>query len=156
MSRKGISRKRRMRHGRLERLSRSATLLGWLAARVTALTGTGASTTFTADNSANELTATDHGFELGEGPMKLVTIGTLPAGLSASTLYWVIPLDDDTFQLATSRLAAANGDAVAFTSDGSGTLNIARSADTNSAIREWNRGGHKPERLNAISDIDSL
>lgn len=157
MSRIGITRKRRMRHGILSRLSRSTTLTTWLAGRVAVLTGTGATRTVSsAANATDQLTSTSHGFVTGEGPLTLATLGTLPAGLSTSADYWAIRVDGDIFQLAPSQAAASRGIAVNFTDDGTGTFTAARSAKNNGNIREWIRNNRKPEQMHAAVDIDAV
>jgi hypothetical protein len=65
-----------------------------------------------------------HGFETGDGPFRLSTSGTLPAGLATATDYYVIAIDADTFQFATSRVNALNGSDVDLTDQGSGTHGI--------------------------------
>ena len=146
-----------MRHGRLSRLSRSATLTTWLSGRVTVLTGTGATKTVSsADNATDRLTSTAHGLVTGEGPLGLATLGTLPAGLTTSADYWAIRVDANTIQLASSLHAASSGKAVNFTDDGTGTFTVARAAETSSNVREWVRAGRRPEQIHAATDIDAI
>lgn len=51
----------------------------------------------------------------------LATTGALPTGLSADTWYYVIPVDQDTFQLT----ATANGSAITTSGTQSGTHSLA-------------------------------
>jgi hypothetical protein len=81
--------------------------------------------TFTADNLTEEFTAgAAHGLRTGDGPYKVSTSGALPAGLSSTTLYWIIRTGNATFKLATSRENALAGTAVAITTDGTGTQTL--------------------------------
>ena len=86
----------------------------------------GADLTFTADNTTNRLTATAHGMSTGDGPFEVSSAGTLPTGLTASTNYWCIRVDDNTLQVASSLANAKSGTAVAFTDNGTGIHTINR------------------------------
>ena len=71
----------------------------------------------TVDVSANTITIASHGFKAGlKG--QLTTTGTLPAGLSTSTDYFVIVVDDDTIKLASSLSNANAGTAIDITDQG--------------------------------------
>lgn len=65
-------------------------------------------------------TETAHTLLTGDGPIQLTTSGTLPAGLSLATDYWIIKATDDTFKLALSLANALAGTAINFTTDGTG------------------------------------
>lgn len=54
------------------------------------------------------VTLTNHGFLLGQ-QVQIATTGALPTGLSTATTYYVIPIDANTFSLATSLVNAAAG-----------------------------------------------
>lgn len=69
----------------------------------------------TADFPSNILTGTR---------VRLTTTTTLPAGLSLATDYYVIRVDDSTFQLATSYANAVAGTAINITDAGTGTHTI--------------------------------
>lgn len=75
------------------------------------------------DATENTITITGHGRVTGDGPVRvgLTGDGTLPAGLSASTNYFVIVVDEDTIKLATSAANAAAGTAVDITGTGTDT-----------------------------------
>lgn len=75
---------------------------------------------FTADNATEIFTATAHGFSLGL-KIQVATTGVLPVGLSAVTDYFVIPIDANTFKLATSLVNANAGTNLSITTDGTGT-----------------------------------
>lgn len=75
--------------------------------------------TFTADAVTDVITSADHGFELGR-MVQFVSDGVLPGGLEADTVYWVIPVDDDTFQVALSMADAVSAIAVDITDAGTG------------------------------------
>lgn len=84
---------------------------------------------FTADNTTNRLTATSHGMVTGDGPIRVTNSGgTLPTGLTADTNYWVIRIDDNTIQLASTFANAGTSTAVAFTTDGTGTQTLDRAS----------------------------
>lgn len=69
------------------------------------------------DVDEDTLTVTGHGFATGlKG--QLTSSGTLPAGLSTSTDYFVIVVDEDTIQLASSLANANAGTAVDITNVG--------------------------------------
>lgn len=76
--------------------------------------------TFTADATTDRLSAASHGFPTGL-KVRVSTSGTLPAGLTASTDYYVIATGASVFQLATSRANAFAGTAIDITDAGSGT-----------------------------------
>ena len=80
--------------------------------------------TFTADATANTLTITAHGLATGDGPYKVSTTTTLPAPLTTTTLYWLIRVDANTLQLATSWENAMAGTAIDLTSTGIGTQTL--------------------------------
>lgn len=74
--------------------------------------------TFTADHTTENLTVT-HNFNAND-QVRLVTSGTLPAGLAALTPYYVIVVDSSTIQLSLT----SGGSAVTFTDNGTGTHEI--------------------------------
>lgn len=90
------------------------TLGGWAVAR----SATFASTAVNISTDAIE--QTDHGFRTGEGPFRLSTTDTIPAGLSATTEYFIERVDSDNFKL---RLTA-DGTAVDITSQGAGNHSV--------------------------------
>lgn len=73
---------------------------------------------FTADADTNTLTAIDHPFSDGNKIRLSVSGGSLPTGLSALTDYYVVDTSGSSFSVA----ATLGGDAVAFTTDGSGSM----------------------------------
>jgi hypothetical protein len=84
--------------------------------------------TVTAYNSSNVtitlatpgvLSFSNHGFKLGQ-QIQLVTTGALPTGLTASTTYYVVPIDLNTFSLATSLVNAAANTTIATSGSQSG------------------------------------
>lgn len=80
---------------------------------------------FTADDTTNHFTATGHGYLTGDGPVQASNVGgALPAGLAASTNYWVIRIDANTFELATSQANAFAGTAITITTNGTGTQTV--------------------------------
>lgn len=78
-----------------------------------ASTGTG---TFTSAAPGSTLTSTAHGLAAGQA-VTLTTTGTLPAGLSTGTVYYVRDVTANTFALS----ATYGGAAISVTDDGTGT-----------------------------------
>lgn len=77
--------------------------------------------TFTADSITDLIHKVGHGLVLDQ-PIWLTTAGTLPAGLSASTLYYVAaPVTADDFKLSTTRSDAFGHATINFTDNGTGT-----------------------------------
>lgn len=77
--------------------------------------------TFTAANATEIFTSVAHGRATGDGPVWLESTGTLPATLAASTNYYMIVIDADTFYIANSRANANAGAHLSIADDGSGT-----------------------------------
>lgn len=76
--------------------------------------------TFTADASTDQITPSLQVFTTGQAVV-LTTTGTLPAGLSTSTTYYVIASGGSTIKLATTLNNALAGTAIDITSAGTGT-----------------------------------
>lgn len=72
----------------------------------------------------DEMTRTDHGLGDADGPFRLVSYGVLPGGLEEDTDYYVIVVDDDTFQLAASEQDAIDAVAVDITTLGIGNVSL--------------------------------
>lgn len=83
---------------------------------VGSITGGLAAAAFTADHTTETFTSSSHGLS-NDDVVILTTSGTLPAGLSTATKYYVINKTTNTFQLSTS----SGGSAVAISDNGSGT-----------------------------------
>lgn len=66
------------------------------------------------------VTMTSHGFNTGD-QVYLTTSGALPTGLSANTLYYIIKIDANSFNLATSRANAVAGTKINTSGSQSGT-----------------------------------
>jgi len=75
------------------------------------------------DAGDDTITLTDHGL-FTKHPVRVSTDDTLPAGLAASTTYYVIIVDADTISLATSEENADDGTAVDITDGGTGTHTV--------------------------------
>ncbi|KKL14069.1 hypothetical protein LCGC14_2519480, partial [marine sediment metagenome] len=59
------------------------------------------------DDTTEQITSTAHGYTKGTGPVQLtLTSGALPGGLALLTDYWVIKIDANDYQVATSRANA--------------------------------------------------
>jgi hypothetical protein len=101
--------------------------------------------------------ATTHGITTGEGPYLFTTSGTLPepfASDGAGSLYWVINESASKLQLARSREAAINGEAIDLTGGGTGTHTLTK-AMTSQGIFEMLKV-NSTDRLNAATDVDAL
>jgi hypothetical protein len=86
--------------------------------------GVNATITAAADDN---VTLTSHGMSTGDGPFQFTTSAAdLPAGLAVLTDYWAIRIDNNTFQVATSRANALAGTQVDITDAGTGTHTIDR------------------------------
>jgi hypothetical protein len=90
--------------------------------------------TFTADHTTETFTATAHGLQTGDGPIRVSSTTTLPAGLSAGTDYWVIKVTADTFKLATSLANAYAGTNLTITDNGTGTHTLSDTTSTQRGI----------------------
>jgi hypothetical protein len=66
------------------------------------------------------VTYTGHGLKTGDW-VQITTSGALPTGLTASTTYWVIYNNANSFWLATSKANAAAGTKIATSGSQSGT-----------------------------------
>ncbi|HTX50266.1 MAG TPA: DUF2460 domain-containing protein [Caulobacteraceae bacterium] len=67
-----------------------------------------------------------HGLSTAQGPVWISSTGAAPGGLAAATAYWVIALDANNFQLASSAANALAGTPIPLTSAGSGTDTLAK------------------------------
>ncbi len=79
------------------------------------------------DTVTERLTSVAHGLVTGDGPGAVFNFsasGTIPAGLTTLTDYWIIRIDNDTFQLATSSSNAFAGVAVNLTGGFIGNLQL--------------------------------
>lgn len=77
--------------------------------------------------SSNTLTSTAHGMATGDGPYYVSNSGgALPTGLTANTSYWIITIDANTFQFASSLANAISLTPVSLSGDGTGTQTILR------------------------------
>lgn len=66
------------------------------------------------------VTYTGHGLQTGDW-VQITTSGALPTGLTASTTYWVVYVDANSFSLATTKANAAAGTKIATSGSQSGT-----------------------------------
>lgn len=56
---------------------------------------------------SDQITVTSHGYDTGQGPMRLSSTGTLPAGLELARDYWIIRVDSNTIQLTETQFGTA-------------------------------------------------
>jgi hypothetical protein len=94
---------------------------------------------------ASTLRVNAHPFSNGDGPVQVGSSGTLPGGLAALTDYWVVVVDANTIQLATSYqltggqqpLGTGNPvTPVTLSSGGSGTITLVTTPDSLPAGKE--------------------
>jgi hypothetical protein len=87
---------------------------------------------------ADTLQLTAHGLLTGDGPVQLTTTGTLPAGATLATDYWVVRSSANLLRLATSVVNAMAIPAVVvdLTDAGTGTHTIVDTAETERLNRE--------------------
>jgi hypothetical protein len=94
------------------------------------------------DATANTLTIAGHGLVTGDGPVRLASTATLPAGLVDHTDYWVIVVDPNTVRLAGDYFSTGGnfpGNPITpldITSSGSGTVTMFGDARTRRAGQE--------------------
>lgn len=81
------------------------------------------------------VTINAHGLQTGDGPFRVSSTTTLPAGLTAGTDYWVVRLSANTFNLAASYANAVADTPVVvdITDAGTGTHTMARPAVADAA-----------------------
>lgn len=151
--RQGIPRRRHMRHLRYGRLKRRPLISNFLEERVDSIGGEASGTNFTR-TSANVFTANSHGLPNGVGPVVLTTTGTLPAGLSGTTRYWVRVLTANTFSLALSLENIRKGIYVSTSGAGTGTHTLKKAEDEEAFFDALRR--NKAETVAAAESIDDL
>jgi hypothetical protein len=79
---------------------------------------------FTVDAAGNTCTAFAHGLQPAQGPFHVQSSGALPGGLATGTDYWVILVNEDVFQLASSFANATIGAPIDFLDAGTGTFTL--------------------------------
>lgn len=100
-------------------------LVVMIGADADAFVGTGLTASTDVDPSTDELTVTAHGLTDGDKVSISTMTGTLPAGLSANTIYYANSLTANTFSLHTATPVSPSN-LVNITSTGSGTLFVHR------------------------------
>lgn len=86
------------------------------------------------DNTTERFTKTAHGFPTGlKG--QFTTSSALPTGLSTSTDYFVIKIDANTVQFATSLVNAQAGTAINITTDGTGNQTFTPTALAGATVK---------------------
>lgn len=148
-----ISRRRHLRHTNYTRVRRDERLQDFWTAEAADLADTATPITFTAGTN-DRITASSHGLSTGDGPFVVSSTGTLPAGLSAGTLYWVDVVDANTMTLHTGTRQAVASARVDITSVGVGTHSMER-AETAEAMFHAQLI-NDPRTIAAATDVDSL
>lgn len=86
------------------------------------------------DPSTNYITEPSHGYYTGlKGQM--TTVGTLPTGVSAGVDYFIIKVDADNYEIATSLVNALAGTAVDITADGVGNSTFTPTAIAGATVK---------------------
>jgi hypothetical protein len=116
--------------------------------------------TLTGGAASSRFTAVAHALTDGEGPLVVTTsVADQPAGLELTTPYWAIVDDANTFRLSPTKDGANRGQyplsPVVITDAGTGTHSIARAAEVDEDIHEWNKVA-KSDTIQAATDIDTL
>jgi hypothetical protein len=102
------------------------------------------------------LTATGHGLNTGDGPIQLTTTGVLPAGLAVLTNYYIIAIDANTIQLATSLAnALASTIVVGAYTGSSGTNDVTHQAGTLSPALPFLVTGSAPGNWFSLEVVDA-
>lgn len=110
----------------------------WLATAANPLTV--ALTVSAVDAAGDKLTVGTHGRATGDGPVRLTTTGTAPAGLAIATDYWLIVVDATHVKLAATLLEAVETPTpIDITDVGTGTHSLASTAATRRAGAEITR-----------------
>lgn len=145
-----------VRYRKLSQLrDRASGLMIFLQQQAARLLPTASGVTAVADATLDRVTATAHGFARGTPVTFTNSGGVLPGGLVVGTTYFVIPIDANTIQVATSRQASVSSLALDITSVGTGTHTIARSATTG-GILNLLLSGRRADTVRAAADIDTL
>ncbi len=99
--------------------------------------------TFTADSVTDKLTATAHGLQTGDGPLRVSNSGgALPGNLVAGVDYWAIFVDANNIKLAASLDCALQNFEIDLVSNGTGTQTLS--------------AGTSPTRVSDVSTTRSL
>lgn len=92
----------------------------------------------------------NHGFQLGQ-QVQITTTGALPTGLTASTTYYVVSIDANSFSLATSLANAAAGTKIATSGSQSGIHTLTGLTITLTTSKSTTSGGYR-----ALSSTDTV
>lgn len=84
----------------------------------------------TVDATDNELDIASHAYVTGDGPIRLTTSGTLPAGLAIGTDYWIIVMSSGAISLAETFERAMKGIEIDFGAGSAGTHTVVDTATT--------------------------
>lgn len=99
-------------------------------------------------------TATAHNFTDGEGPVRLSSAGTLPAGASATQDLWVHVISDALVAFATSKEALSKGNYLRTTDAGTGAHAATRTTDAQAVFNALKSNNSRA--VAAEDDIDDL
>lgn len=147
---------RKVRHRKLDRVRHSEQLLNFLDAQATRLSGTSDGFPVVFNHTTDVIDFEAHPVTEGYGPAEFYTAGTLPTGISADTLYWLYPDSVDTISIHTNYEDSLVGDnAVTFTSNGSGTIEV-RAGCQAADVYEAMLNGKTAEQIRAMTEFTDL
>lgn len=106
-----------------------------VSAAVSVTVNTVASQHYTANDTTMIFTATAHGLVTGEAVTVSNSGGGVPTGLSTSTTYYVIYVDANDFQLATTLANALAGTNLTISSNGTGTQSVIATALASATVQ---------------------
>lgn len=101
--------------------------------------------TATLNGTTDRASITTHGLATGDGPFRFTTTGTLPTELTAIDV-WVIRIDANTLQFATTFLRALVPTPIDFMGAGSGTIKlttVAASVTNGAELTNYARGNRR-------------
>lgn len=143
---------RHVRHRSRSRIRRSGDLKKFITDLQTALSGTGASKTFTSTLNSQNITITAHGLLVGAGPfLPSNSGGALPGLMSSSKLYWVVAVvDANNVKLA----AEPDGAPLTFTTAGTGTNTLTKASSLDAVFELLKK--HGAPFMKAATDVDGI
>lgn len=134
------------RHGDAARATRQKRLGRWLSAMAPVIAAASTAIPLTAVL-ANAFTSVAHNRKDADGPFRVNSTGTLPTGIVANRLYWLIVVDANTLALTTDNPATGSNprdnQVVITAATGSGTMTLVRPTTFNAMYSLFQRMGPK-------------
>lgn len=105
----------------------------------------------------NTFTSAAHGLADGNGPYQVATGGTLPTGLTDTTLYYAGAVDANDFKLyPTAEDAINDTNEVAISDAGTGNMDLNVATSEEGLFRLMSERGVSSDTLFAETDIDNI